>query len=89
MSTTTMASMNRTTATTMAAYTTTLQSTAGDDLGGGDTRERDELGRRWVDFSFEDEDNVDRIDDGHDHGADCGDDDGRLVVILCGAVCNI
>jgi hypothetical protein len=31
---------------------------------GVDTRERDELGRRWVEFSFEDEDDVDRIDDG-------------------------
>ena len=45
-------------------------------FGGEDTRERDELGRRWVEFSFEDEDDVGRIDDGHD-GADCGDDDGR------------
>ncbi len=44
-------------------------------FGGEDTRERDELGRRWVEFSFEDEDDVDRIDNGHD-GADCGDDDG-------------
>jgi hypothetical protein len=33
-------------------------------FGGVDTRERDELGRRWVKFSFEDEDDVDRIDDG-------------------------
>jgi len=33
--------------------------------------------RRWVEFFLEgDEDDVDRIDDGHD-GADCGDDDGR------------
>ncbi len=76
MSTTTMASMNRTAATTTAATTMTLQSTACDDLGGVDMRERDELGRRWVEFSFEDEDDVDRIDDGHD-GADCGDNDGR------------
>ena len=45
-------------------------------FGGVDMRERYELGRRWVEFSFEDEDDVDRIDDGHD-GGDCGDDDGR------------
>ena len=45
-------------------------------FGGVDTREKDELGRRWVEFSFEDEDDVDRIDDGHD-GADCGNNDGR------------
>ncbi len=44
-------------------------------FGGEDMRERDELGRRWVEFSFEDEDDVGRIDNGHD-GADCDDDDG-------------
>ena len=34
-------------------------------FGGVDTRERDELGRRWVEFSFEDEDDAERIiDDG-------------------------
>ena len=77
MSTTTMASMNRTTATTTAASMTTLQSTAGNDLGGR-IREKGTSwdGGGWVEFFFEDEDDVDRIDDGHD-GADCGDDDGR------------
>ncbi len=47
-------------------------------FGGEDTRERrDELGRRWAEFSFEDEDDVGRIDDGHDGADDCGDNDGR------------
>ncbi len=34
------------------------------------------MGPRWVEFSFEGEDDVSRINDGHD-GADCGKDDGR------------
>ena len=83
MSTTTMATMNRMAATTTAATTATLQSTAGNDLEGRIQEKGTSWGLGvWNDrggssFFFEgDEDDVGCIYDGHD-GTDCGNDDGR------------
>jgi hypothetical protein len=79
MSTTTMTTMNRTTATTMAAMTKTYNQLLATIWGGGNERKGQVGGverRRWAEFLFEgDEDDVNSIDDCHD-GADCGNDDG-------------